>query len=175
MNQFEKLETAFNKFIQGLWSLCGIFLFFITFSVIVDVILRSTTRFSLSWIVEINEYMLFLITFLGAAWCLKTEGHVKIDYIFDRLRPKIQVILNLVVSLVGGISCLIFAYYAWIATLLSIQRKTHLLKFLKVPKYYFTSIMFISTICLFILFLIKGCHQFKIWRAQPLRRMEGSK
>jgi len=166
MNQLKTLESSFNKFIHGLWNLSGILLFFITFSVVADVILRSTTKFSLDWVVEINEYMLFMITFLGAAWCLKIEGHIRIDYIFGMLKPKIQLIDNLFCSLLGGISCLLFGSYAGIATLLSIQRKTHLIKFLKVPKYYFTGIMFICCFCLFIVFLIKGFNYFRMWRTQ---------
>ena len=37
----------------------------------------------LVWVLELTEYALLWVTFLGAAWLLRQGGHVQVDVIVD--------------------------------------------------------------------------------------------
>lgn len=165
MNGLKKAGAIFDNITGGLWFAAGIFLLFIMLSVIADVILRGVSDISLTWVMEVSEYMLFALTFFGVAWCLKIGGHVRIDFIFNMLKQRAQVILGTVTSVLGTMMCLAYAYYAGQATWLSIERGTHLIKFLKVPKYTFSSIMCVCALLLTIEFMRLSYKYFRMWRA----------
>jgi TRAP-type C4-dicarboxylate transport system permease small subunit len=56
------------------WS-SACLLAFVCLAVCIDVVLRLFVNESLQWVNEISEYSLVYVTFLGAAWLLKSEGH----------------------------------------------------------------------------------------------------
>jgi len=165
MNGLKKAGAIFDNVIGGLWFVAGLLLLFIMSSVIADVILRGVSDISLTWVMEISEYMLFAITFFGVAWCLKIGGHVRIDFIFNMLKQRPQVMLSMITSALGVMMCLAYAYYAGQATWLSIERGTSLVKILKVPKYTFSSIMCVCALLLTIEFLRQSYKHFRMWRA----------
>jgi len=165
MNGLKKVGAIFDKITGGLWFVAGLFLLFIMLSVIADVILRNVSDISLTWVVEVNEYMLFTLTFFGVAWCLKIGGHVRIDFISNLFKHRAHVMLSMFTSVLGVMMCLVYAYYAGQATWFSIERDTHLVKILKVPKYTFTSIMCVCVLLLAIEFLRRSYKYFRMWRA----------
>ena len=144
-----KLSVVFDRFVLALWVVAGVMLLFAICSVILDVILRMTfPRVSMPWIVEVNEYVLFGMTFFASAWCLRVGGHVKVDFILNAFKPPTQHLLGAITSGLASLACIVFGYYGGVATLYSYQKGTHIFKFLKVPKYCFSSVI---CVCSFIL------------------------
>ena len=166
MKGLKKAGAIFDSIIRGLWFVAGVLLLLITALVIVDVSVRSISPLALAWIDEIGEYMLFTITFFGATWCLKIGEHVRVDFIFSMLKERVQLLVSMITSTLGTIMCLAYAYYAGQATWLSIERGTHLVKMLKVPKYTFTSIMCICALLLTIEFLRQTYKYLRMWGAR---------
>jgi len=164
MDRLKKAGVMFDRVTRLSWCLAGGLLLFIMFSVIVDVILRYIFGMSLTWVIEISEYSLFGIAFLGTTWCLRTKGHVRIDFIFNMLRQRVQIFLNLITSALSAIACFVYAFYAGQVAWMSIQRGTHLIKFLKVPKYVFASLMCIYVLLLAIEFLRQTHEHFVMSR-----------
>ena len=61
------------------------------------------------WVIQYTEYALLWITFLGAAWLLREKGHIRIDTLVSRIRPRIARWLEVFNDLIGlGISVVIF-------------------------------------------------------------------
>lgn len=87
-----------------------------------DVVMRSLLDRPTQWVIEVSEICLVGITFLGAAWVLRSEGHVKIDIFLLRLDPKRQALLNSITSIVGIIICLVVAWYGAKVTLDHFER-----------------------------------------------------
>ncbi|MBI4186539.1 MAG: TRAP transporter small permease [Chloroflexi bacterium] len=73
-----------------------------------DVIMRYFFRRPTRWAVDFSEYALLYVTFLGAAWVLAREGHVKIDIVLNALSSRSQQLLNIITSLLGAGACGIF-------------------------------------------------------------------
>jgi TRAP-type C4-dicarboxylate transport system permease small subunit len=174
MNNLQKWSATFDRIIEGFWILSGGLLVFTTFSVIIDVILRSLFKgISLPWTIEVSEYILFGITFFGAAWCLKIEGHIRVDVVFNLMSKKTQMFINFLNSIFGALTCIVFSLYAGIATVESLQRGTQLFKVLKVPKYYFASVMCLCSLLMMITFLIQTYRYFRMWKgSESLKEIE---
>ena len=174
MNELKKFETIFEKIIVGFWILAGLLLFFSIASVILDVILRILfTNISLPWVVEVNEYILFGITFFSAAWCLKIGAHIKIDFIFNMFKPKNQTLLSIMTSILASIACLTYCFYAGFASWYSFTQGTHLFKFLKIPKYCFTSVICLCSFLLAIVFIMQAKDYLTKWKSKQSPQEEG--
>ncbi|HBZ08425.1 MAG TPA: TRAP transporter small permease [Bacillus bacterium] len=69
--------------------------------VIIEIINRNFLYLGMDWTIEMTEYMLAFITFCGAGWLLKADGHIKFDLITERLSPKYKRAANILSSSIG--------------------------------------------------------------------------
>jgi C4-dicarboxylate transporter DctQ subunit len=117
MGAISKLGRAFDFAIDKMARLGDVILVFLMLSVCADVILRYLFNRPQAWIVEISEYLLLYITFLGAAWVLKNEGHVIVDILVTRLSPKKGAAFGIVSSAIGTFVCLVIFWFGTLETL----------------------------------------------------------
>lgn len=96
------MKIIFDRVLKAGASIAGFLLIFMMLSICVELICRRLGH-PLMWVMEVTEYSLLYITFLGAAWVLQREGHVKMDIIVDALNPKMQALLGVVTSLIGSV------------------------------------------------------------------------
>jgi C4-dicarboxylate transporter DctQ subunit len=64
------------------------------------------------WVVQFSEYALLWITFLGAAWLLRKDLHVRIDLLMGLLSPRGQRIMRILHNGMGTIVSAVIAWYA---------------------------------------------------------------
>lgn len=125
----------FDKLNYILFWLAGILLLFVTVGTCIDAILRYLLNRPIPWMLEITEYVMLYIPFLGAALVLKEEGHIKVDLLIYRLSDRNKIRISIVTSLVGGI---IMSIYTWLGiqvTLDFYNRGVASLEYLKTPMY----------------------------------------
>ncbi len=111
MKQLTKITAIFDRTLALLAILAGVVIIFIMLSVLTEIVMRDFLNRPQTWVVELSEYALLWITFLGTAWLLKREGHVKMDMVLNRLNPGRQVVLNIITSVIGLIICLVTTWY----------------------------------------------------------------
>lgn len=102
-----------------------------------EICMRYFFRRPQIWTVEVCEYILFILAFLGAPWLLKKGGHVSVDIVVERLNAKARRYLNLVSC---GIGVCISALITWVSALAawgSYQGGVVVTKTLTIPKHYF--------------------------------------
>ena len=105
------------------------------------------------WVVEITEYTLLVITFLGTAWVLKREGHVKVDLVLNRLKPRAQAFINIITSVVSALVLLVVAWYGLRISWDYFQKGIFELSMLDIPKAPIMVVIPIGSILLLIQFL----------------------
>ncbi|MDP6179526.1 MAG: TRAP transporter small permease, partial [Desulfatiglandales bacterium] len=101
MNFLAKIGSILDKIIKFFSFLAGVILAFILLSVCLEVLMRYFLNRPLQWVVELTEYALLFITFLGTAWLLKREGHIKVDVFLTLFSPKAQAGLKIFSYLIG--------------------------------------------------------------------------
>lgn len=84
----------------------------LTFIVGTDITLRYLFNRPLGWVKEVSEYILVGLGFLVAAWILKDDGHVKMDLVLNKVRPKTQTMMNIITSIISTIVVLIIAWFS---------------------------------------------------------------
>ena len=143
----------FDRIINIMTFLAGILLVFIMLSVCSEVVLRSFFNRPQIWVTEVTECLLLYITFLGTAWLLREEGHVKVDIILDRLKPKTVALLGIISSLVGLFVSIILTVYSISVTWNYFQRGIYTPTALEIPVSAILVIIPIGSLMLFIQFI----------------------
>ena len=152
-NLFRKAGNIFDKITRFTFILGYIFIAYMMLSVALEVVTRYFLNRSQGWIIETVEYSLVWIPFLGAAWILRKDEHVKMDFFKNWVSPRTWAVINVVTSILGAISFFIITWYGTQVTISlfeSGELMTTLLKPLKAPLYI---IVPIGSLLLFIQFL----------------------
>jgi TRAP-type C4-dicarboxylate transport system permease small subunit len=87
--------------------LCGLVVL-----ILVDVGARYLRLFSIPWSFEATEYMLYAITFLGAPWVLREEGHIAIELVVERLDAGPRRVVRRIADLLGATVCVVLFFFA---------------------------------------------------------------
>ena len=93
--------------------ICGAMVFFMMASIIYDVILRHILNQPTVWADELSCYLLVGISFLGAAYALKTDAHVRIETFVERLPPRARNALEMITDVLSLGFLFIFAWQGY--------------------------------------------------------------
>jgi TRAP-type transport system small permease protein len=105
-------RSAFDLLIDALAVLSAGLLCALVVLIGVDVAARYLRLFTLTWGLEATEYMLYAITFLGAPWVLREEGHIAIELVVERLSPAPRRLVQRIADLLGASVCVLLFYFA---------------------------------------------------------------
>ena len=161
----EKTRAIFDHAIDSLAGMAGVLVIGIMLIMCYEVVMRYFLNRPPAWAVEVCEYMLYLLAFLGAAWLLKLGGHVRVDIVVSQLNPKAQTLLNIATSIIGVLICLTIAWYGGESTWDHFQRGIPVVKTLKIPKAPLLAFISIGCFLLSIQFLRQTYGYLSNWRA----------
>jgi TRAP-type C4-dicarboxylate transport system permease small subunit len=72
-----------------------------------EVTVRSLGFSSQLWVIEVSEYALLFITFLGAPYLLEKNLHVVLDLVYDSLSHRPRIVLQILNASIGFALCAI--------------------------------------------------------------------
>lgn len=102
------------KIFDGVLTLGGYATAFLVVLVTILLLYEVCTRYFLRspsvWSLDIVRYTIFFLTFTGAAWLLREEGHVKVELITDFLTPKGKALMDGVTSAIAFLACCIYCW-----------------------------------------------------------------
>ena len=78
-----------------------------------EITMRYFMNQPLMWVIDVCTILLVYITFLGSAWLLRADGHVRMELVINRLSKRRGAILNTVTS---SISVIVFMVLTWYGT-----------------------------------------------------------
>ena len=149
----KRFFIIFDRLTTIMTFLAGILLIFIMLSVAMEIILRSFFNHPQMWVTEITECLLLYITFLGAAWLLREEGHVKIDIILNHLNPVTVAFLGIISSAIGVFVSVVFVFYGSSVTWDYFQRGIYTPTALEIPVFAILVIIPIGSLMLSVEFI----------------------
>ncbi|MGH8689093.1 MAG: TRAP transporter small permease [Burkholderiales bacterium] len=77
-----------------------------------DVAARTLKLFPTPWTFDLSQHLLCAITFLGAPWVLRENGHIAIELVLERLAPGVRAAVQRAVDVLGTVVCALLLYYA---------------------------------------------------------------
>lgn len=168
MKLLDKSNSIFDRILNVLAFLAAATIIFTMLLVTAEVVMRYFLNLSLVWGVEITEYLLLYMTFLGTAWLLKREGHVKVEILASQLNPRAQTLLSIITSILGAMMFLVITWFGaevthdhWVRHVVYPETVTG------VPKAVILAVIPAGSFLLFIQFLRRTYRYLESWRASP--------
>ncbi len=134
MNFLVNIGRILDKIMEIFAFLAGLILAFILLSVCLEVFMRYFLNRPLQWVVELTEYALLYITFLGAAWLLKRGGHINVDIFLSLLSSRTRAGLKIFSSLIGIIVSFCLVWYGFAVSWEHFQDGIYNITLLEFPK-----------------------------------------
>ena len=149
-------KRFFDRIIDFMAFLAGVLLVGAVLIVCFEIWMRYFVRKPQVWTVEVCEYFLFAIAFLGAPWLLKKGGHVSIDIIVAQMGRKTRIFLGLFSKAMGVLISAIICGFSMVTSWDSYVSGVVVIKTLSIPKYYFLLLIALG----YFLLLIEFARQF---------------
>jgi len=160
------MGKIFDKLLVSLFWFAGILLMFSTVGTCVDVIFRYFFNQPIHWMLEITEYIMLYIPFLGAGFVLKEEGHIRVDILINHFNESTRRVLNILTSFVGGMVMLIYTWFGGQVTWEYFKRGVPALESLKTPMFLILMIIPIGGFFFTIQFFRQMIHYYSKQRSQ---------
>lgn len=142
-------------------TLAGLVLLFVTFSIFVDVILRYFFNRPSIWVTEVSTYLFLYIIFLGTAYALDHDLHIRVTFLVDRFGPRPTRVINLLTSIFAMIFTLVLLWQVSIMTWTAFKEKWTSPTMLNAPYAYIYVVMVFGSFMLFLTFFFRTLLQFK--------------
>jgi TRAP-type C4-dicarboxylate transport system permease small subunit len=105
-------RSWFDRLIDALALVAAGLLLLITAVVLADIATRSLRVLTIPWSLEATEYMLYAMTFLGAPWVLREDGHIAIELLVERLAPPRRRLVRRLTDILGAAVCAVLFFYS---------------------------------------------------------------
>ncbi len=105
------LSRWYGRLLDGMMSVAGLLLLFMTVMIGADVLLRNVGLGGVPPSNELSEDILYLVTLLAAPGLLRRGQHIRIDIVLQALPPRAAWLLEWVGDVIGLVCCLIFVWY----------------------------------------------------------------
>jgi len=173
MSVFPKLQkkatSVFEHALNVTAFAAGVLIIIMMLTTCFDVVTRRI-GYAQKWTIEVSEYYMIFITFLGTAWLLREEGHVKMDILVNALNQRTQALLGIITSIIGVVISFYLVAWGSLTTWDHYQRGILQMTPLLTPSAVLLAIIPIGGILLFIQFLRRTYGYLRAWRLEPGRR-----
>jgi TRAP-type C4-dicarboxylate transport system permease small subunit len=111
-SQSSRRPTPLDRLVDTLGLIAGALLCGLVVLICMDVTARTFKLFPTPWTLDIAQYALYAITFLGAPWVLREDGHIAIEIFVERLRPRARWWVARGSNALGAVVCALLVYYS---------------------------------------------------------------
>lgn len=139
-----RFMQAYDHFLLLLGMVAGVLVLLVTLGIGYDVSLRAVTGQGLPWLIDLAEYAMLGVTFLGAPWVLRRGGHVAVEIAVMYLPHRPREVLRRLVCALGALVCGIMGWAGSLATLEALQRGTLVFKALVFPEWWILVVIPVS-------------------------------
>jgi len=164
MKLVTKATAFFDRAMDVMFFLSALLIVLMMLGIGFEVFVRYFLGNPISEMFELVEYAIVFTTFLGTAYVLKVEGHVKMEVVLNRLSTRTQDLLNCVTSIICAIMWLLLTWYGAKVTLDYFQIGYYLPKLLSIPAGPIFLVIPLGGFLLFVQFLRRANGSLKSFR-----------
>ncbi len=169
MNLIERILAVFDHMVDAMRIISGTLLVLVTVGVSVGVASRYFFNRPIGWLVELSSYALLYMTFMVAAWVLRDDGHVSMDFVVNRLGPGPRALVNAVTSAVSAMVCLVLTWFGIVVTWDLFKTDYFTPTMLELPKWVIIAVIFVGSFMLFIQSVRRTFRYLKDWKTEGRR------
>lgn len=100
MSAIKKIIHGINKVSETLATISGFLGLALMLLMTFEVVSRYIFQHPTSWSQEVNQYMFCALIALGGCYTMRTEGHVSVDILYNKMNSRVQGIFSLIGSII---------------------------------------------------------------------------
>lgn len=102
------MNTFMDKLFKGIDYFTGILTGLMVLFVFLNVVLRTFFNSGLTWSEELARYLFVYVTYIGAISAMRANGHLGVDTLISRVKPKVQMAMYLVSqTMIAALMCIL--------------------------------------------------------------------
>ena len=144
---------VFDIVLEAMGALAAVLLGLVALGITTDILVRGFNIGSLPWMIEVVEYALVAVTFLGAPWVLKHSAHVSVDILVENLPPGARRVLEIAANLIGVGVCSVIFYYGLKSTIELYRLDTKIFRILTIREWWLFALVPLSCAAMVVEFL----------------------
>ncbi|MGJ3264560.1 MAG: TRAP transporter small permease, partial [Salinarimonas sp.] len=148
MTALRLLDRGVGLVIEAFGLLSGAVIAFMALAISAEVLVRALGRPAFGWTLELCEYGLLVVGFLGAPWVLRHSDHIRVDVVLRSVTPRARHGMLIAANTVAAITCFVLAWYATLAAAEAFARGSLLFKNIVVPQWWILSILPVGVVLL---------------------------
>lgn len=90
------MNKLMDKIFKGIDYFTGILTGLMVLSVFLNVVLRTFFNSGLTWSEEVARYLFVYVTYIGAISAMRANGHLGVDTLISRVKPKAQMAMYMI-------------------------------------------------------------------------------
>lgn len=131
----KKEKNLLDRLLDLCLVIVNVLLLLLILIVILDVIMTYVLKEPLEWALEISEYALAFIAFIGAGWLMREEGHLRFDMILERLPKRARAVMEVFVSVICLLVSIVIVWTAMGITMDLLVKGTLTVSILQLPRW----------------------------------------
>ena len=151
-----KLDTFIETCISRVGTItkwvAGVILVSMTLLIVLDVLLRYAFNRPIGFVLELVEFGLMILVFFGIIYCTASLEHIRMVALVSRLRPRVQFVIDLIVTLFGIVLFAIIGFQC-ISHALELQRIGQISMMLGLPHHPFALMAGFCSLCVGLILL----------------------
>ena len=128
----------------------------LTVGITADVLIRNVTGGSISWMLEVTEYVLYAGTMIGAPYVVRRGGHAAVDVLVEALPARPRRLFALVSCAICVATSAALAFFGWRVTMKALSSEALVFKSVVFPEWWVLVVLPISGLLLTVEFLRLG-------------------
>jgi len=169
-----RVARAITKLTHKVGTLGALGIFCLMLVTAADVTARYVFNSPFLWGLEINEYLLLMVTFLALAYTEAQEGHINIAFVLSRLPLRVQAGMNVVTRSAVLFFCAVLTWQGWeVAWVSWLVRETSFSQ-VRTPAYpsRFVLVLGVSLMCLQLLVTIYKYARVMLEKESPVTKVD---
>jgi len=150
------IDRMMGRVIDGLGAVAGAVVASIAFFISAEVVLRAAGARPFGWTLEMAEYGLLVMGFLGSPWVLRHGDHIRVDIVLRGVGAAWHRRLLFLANMIAMITCLFLAWYGLQVAIEAFVRGSVLFKTIRMPQWIILSVMPLGTALLAYEFLARS-------------------
>lgn len=147
------VAQSYRTLLTACGLLAGLAIAGLAFMITLDVIMRNLGITNFPWLLEVSEYLLFIVTFGAAPWVLHSGSHVRVDLLITSLPKRAGLALELIADFLGFAASALLAWHGFRVAMDTFSRGDLLYKELVIPEWPLLAVIPVSAALLAIEFV----------------------
>lgn len=164
------LDRAVGLLVEAFGFASGAVIAFMAVAISAEVVVRALGLPAFGWTLELCEYGLLVVGFLGSPWVLRHSDHIRVDVVLRSAAPHVRGRMLVAANAVAALVCFVLAWYAALAAYEAYARGALLFKHLVVPQWWILTILPVGTTLLGLEFVARVARRLA---GRPVPQEEG--